>query len=494
MTSTIEEQLASLTKAIEGLTKCAHEQDAKLLKLTNKMDNMIERRSSQAPLKLYKIQDEGESCIKKTKINEIHLSVDGLIPINQLKDFIIEVLEDKSESLSKFSPTYAKPYIQRIDNLKMPNGYQPSKLQQFDGKENPKQHIAHFIETCNDAGTYHDYLVKEFIQSLKENAFWYTYLEPNSIEYWERLEQEFLNRFYSTRRVVSMIELTKARQGEDKLVVDFINRWRSLSLNCKDHLSKTSSIEIVGLGCVLMQNGKVIAYASSQLKIHKKNYLTHDLELAAIIFALKIWRHYLYGVHVDVFTDHKSLQYFLNQKELNLRRKRWLKLLKDYDMSILYHPDLEFGVDDWVYLKVSPMKGVMRFGKKGKLSPWYIGIYQISKRVSNVAYELELPSKLAIVHPVFHISMLNKCMGDPSLIIPTKSISIKDNLSYEEVPIQILDRQVHKLRMTKVASVKVLLRNQFVEKVTWEADEDMNMRYPNLFPSGESSNQGTNPL
>uniref|UniRef100_M0ZKE3 Uncharacterized protein n=1 Tax=Solanum tuberosum TaxID=4113 RepID=M0ZKE3_SOLTU len=92
MASTKEEQLASLTKAIEGLTKCAHEQDAKLYKLTNKMDNMIERRSSQTPLKLPRIQDEGESCIKQTKIKEIHLYALGLIPFDQLKDFIVEDL------------------------------------------------------------------------------------------------------------------------------------------------------------------------------------------------------------------------------------------------------------------------------------------------------------------------------------------------------------------------------------------------------------------
>ncbi|KAH0698841.1 hypothetical protein KY284_013056 [Solanum tuberosum] len=94
----------------------------------------------------------------------------------------------------------------------------------------------------------------------------------------------------------------------------------------------------VGLGCVLMQRGKVIAYASRQLKKHEKNYPTHDLELAAVVFALKIWRHYLYGVHVDVFIDHKSLQYVFTQKELNLRQRRWLEFLKDYDMSVHYHP------------------------------------------------------------------------------------------------------------------------------------------------------------
>ncbi|KAH0711565.1 hypothetical protein KY289_007524 [Solanum tuberosum] len=633
----------------------------------------------------------------------------------------------------------------------------------------------------------------------------------------------------------------------------------------------------VGLGCVLMQNGKVIAYASRQLKVHEKNYPTHDLELAAVVFALKIWRHYLYGVHVDVFTDHKSLQYVFTQKELNLRQRRWLELLKDYDLSILYHPGkanvvadalsrlsmgstthieegkkelardvhrlaclgvrftdsaeggitvtsraesslmsevkekqdqdpillelkanvqkqrvlafeqggdgalryqgrlcvpmvgrlqekimeeahssrysihpgstkmyrdlrevywwngmkkgiaefvakcpncqqvkvehqrpgglaqrielpewkweminmdfitglprsrrqhdsiwvivdrmtksahflpvkttntaedyaklyvqeivrlhgvpisiisdrgaqftaqfwksfqkglgskvnlstafhpqtdgqaertiqtledmlracvidfkgnwddhlpliefaynnsyhssiqmapyealygrrcrspigwfevgeaqllgpdlvhqamekvkviqerlktaqsrqksytdvrrraLEFEVNDWVYLKVSPMKGVMRFGKKGKLSPRYIGPYRIVKRVGNVAYELELPQELAAVHPVFHISMLKKCIGNPSLILPTESVKIKDNLSYEEIPIQILDRQVRRLRTKDVASIKVLWRNQFVEEATWEAEEDMKKRYPYLF---EPADQG----
>ncbi|WMV59480.1 hypothetical protein MTR67_052865 [Solanum verrucosum] len=112
------------------------------------------------------------------------------------------------------------------------------------------------------------------------------------------------------------------------------------------------------------------------------------------------------------------------------------------------------------------MKGVMRFGKKGKLSPRYIDLYRISKRIGNVAYELELPQELVAVHPVFHIFTLKKCMGDPSLIIPTEDIGIKDNLSYEEILVQILDRQVRKLRTKEVASVKILWRNQFVEEAT----------------------------
>ncbi|GJW69900.1 putative reverse transcriptase domain-containing protein, partial [Tanacetum coccineum] len=90
-----------------------------------------------------------------------------------------------------------------------------------------------------------------------------------------------------------------------------------------------------GLGAVLMQIEKVISFASRQLKIHEKNYTTHDLELGAVVFALKIWRHYLYRTKCTVFTDHKSLQHILDQKELNMRQQRWLELLSDYDCNTL---------------------------------------------------------------------------------------------------------------------------------------------------------------
>nr|GFB44940.1 putative reverse transcriptase domain-containing protein [Tanacetum cinerariifolium] len=93
-----------------------------------------------------------------------------------------------------------------------------------------------------------------------------------------------------------------------------------------------------GLGAVLMQNEKVITYASRQLKIHEKNYTTYDLELGAVVFALKFWRHYLYETKCTVFTDHKSLQHILDQKEPNMRQHRWLELLSDYDCKIRYHP------------------------------------------------------------------------------------------------------------------------------------------------------------
>jgi len=94
----------------------------------------------------------------------------------------------------------------------------------------------------------------------------------------------------------------------------------------------------MGLGCVLMQDRRVVAYSSRQLRTHEKNYPTHDLELAAIVFALKIWRHYVYGGKFEIFSDHKSLKYLFDQKELNMRQRRWMEFLKDYDFELHYHP------------------------------------------------------------------------------------------------------------------------------------------------------------
>ena len=93
-----------------------------------------------------------------------------------------------------------------------------------------------------------------------------------------------------------------------------------------------------GLGCVLMQSGRVVAYGSHQLKNHEQNYPTHDIELAAVVFALKIWCHYLYGEQFEVYSDHKSLKYIFTQRDLNMRQRRWIEFLKDYDFTLHYHP------------------------------------------------------------------------------------------------------------------------------------------------------------
>ena len=101
-----------------------------------------------------------------------------------------------------------------------------------------------------------------------------------------------------------------------------------------------------GWGCVLMQSGRVVAYGSWQLKNHERNYPTHDMKLAAIVFALKIWCHYLYGEQFEVFSDHKSLKYFFTQRDLNMRQRRWMEYLEDYDFTLQYHLGKENVVAD----------------------------------------------------------------------------------------------------------------------------------------------------
>ncbi|XP_070679239.1 uncharacterized protein [Malus domestica] len=215
-----------------------------------------------------------------------------------------------------------------------------------------------------------------------------------------------------------------------------------------------------GLGCVLMQHGRVIAYASRQLKPHEKNYPTHDLELAAIIFALKIYRHYLY---VEKLVD-------------ALSRKTPARLNAIYDCYVSLLADLrsnrvELGVEDrkealLANFQLSSWKGVVQFGKKGKLSPRYIGPYMITERVGEVAYRLELPSKLSKVHNVFHVSMLRHYVTNPSHVIPPQPLEINLNLTYDEEPMTLLDWKDKELRNKTVPLVKVLWKNYSVEEAT----------------------------
>nr|GEU48375.1 hypothetical protein [Tanacetum cinerariifolium] len=188
-----------------------------------------------------------------------------------------------------------------------------------------------------------------------------------------------------------------------------------------------------GLGAVLMQREKVIAYASCQLKIYEKNYSTHDLEIGSVVFALKFWRYYLYGTKCIVF-----------QKSTT-------------------HPGSEGCAVDFY--------GVIRFRKRGKLNPRYIGPFKVLAKVGTVAYKLELPQQLSRVHSTFHVFNLKKCLSDQPLAIPLDEIHIDDKLHFVEEAVEIMDREVKRLKQSRILIIKVQWNSRRGPEFTWERED-----------------------
>ena len=148
---------------------------------------------------------------------------------------------------------------------------------------------------------------------------------------------------------------------------------------------------------------------------------------------------------------------------------------------------LEFQVGDKVLLKVSPWKGVIRFGKRGKLNPRYIGPFQILARIGPVAYRLELPSELSAVHNVFHVSNLKKCLSDDTPAIPLEEIQVDERLNFIEEPIEIMDREVKRLKQSCIPIVKVRWNSRRGPEYTWEREDEIKRKYPHLFSNPPSS-------
>ncbi|GKC98986.1 putative reverse transcriptase domain-containing protein [Tanacetum coccineum] len=287
-----------------------------------------------------------------------------------------------------------------------------------------------------------------------------------------------------------------------------------------------------GLGCVLMQRGKVIAYASRQLKIHEKNYTTHDLELGAVVFALKTWRHYLYGTKSVIYTDHKSLQHIFDQKELNMRQRRWIELFSDFDSEIRYHLRKANVVAEALSRKervkprrvramsmtiisvrtryclhqVEVVQGRERDsrnvvwpgptnGKKGRWS------YNSSIRCASfealygskcVALETRgtfgKKGKLAPRY-VGPFKILEKIRPVAYRLRLPEEIKIDKTLRFVDELVEILDREVKTLKRSKIPIFKARWNSKRGPEFKWEHEDHKKARFPQLFVdnTGESS-------
>ncbi|KAL0394853.1 UNVERIFIED_CONTAM: hypothetical protein Slati_4451500 [Sesamum latifolium] len=209
-TISLEEQIASLTVAVGNLLKHVQARDDQLNKLHDKFQ-------STPALNEFEEQDFSVECsISKG----IPVSTDGFVSVEHVKNTVNEAIAKTYETQVQAFKSYVKPYTRRIKQLRMPVNYQPPKFQQFNGHGDPRQHIAHFVETCNNTETDEDILVKQLVLSLKDVAF------------------------DCARLTISMTELANQHQGKDESVLDYINNWRNLSLNCKDTLSEISAVEL----------------------------------------------------------------------------------------------------------------------------------------------------------------------------------------------------------------------------------------------------------
>ncbi|GJW58477.1 putative reverse transcriptase domain-containing protein [Tanacetum coccineum] len=148
---------------------------------------------------------------------------------------------------------------------------------------------------------------------------------------------------------------------------------------------------------------------------------------------------------------------------------------------------MEFQVGDRVMLKVSPWKGVVRFGKRGKLNPRYVGPFKVLEKVGSVAYKLELPQELSRVHNTFHVSNLKKCYSDEPLAVPLEGLHIDDKLQFVEEPVEIMEREIKRLKRSRIPLVKVRWNSRRDPEFTWEHEDSFKKKYPHLFTNQASS-------
>ncbi|GJV53351.1 hypothetical protein Tco_1449092 [Tanacetum coccineum] len=169
------------------------------------------------------------------------------------------------------------------------------------------------------------------------------------------------------------------------------------------------------------------------------------------------------------------------EKVIQIKQRMQATRDRQKSYADLKRKPMEFQVEDRVMLKVSPWKGVVRFGKRGKLNPRYVGPFKVLENIRTVAYKLELPQELSRVHNTFHVSNLKKCYSDEPLAIPLEGLYVDDKLHFVEEPIEIMDREVKRLKQSCIQIVKVRWNSRRGPEFTWEHEDQFQKKYPHLF-------------
>nr|GFC37762.1 putative reverse transcriptase domain-containing protein [Tanacetum cinerariifolium] len=177
----------------------------------------------------------------------------------------------------------------------------------------------------------------------------------------------------------------------------------------------------------------------------------------------------------------------LTGPELIQEKTKKIVLIKQRMQANRKRKPMEFEIRDRVMLKVSPWKGVVRFGKRGKLNPRYVGPFKVLAKVGKVAYKLELPQELSRVHHTFHVSNLKKCYSDEPLVMPLEGVHIDDTLQFIEEPVEIMEREIKRLNRSRIPLVKVRWNSRRGPEFTWEREDSFKNKYPHLFTNKTSS-------
>ncbi|GJY77544.1 putative reverse transcriptase domain-containing protein [Tanacetum coccineum] len=331
----------------------------------------------------------------------------------------------------------------------------------------------------------------------------------------------------------------KKKDGSFRMCIDY-RELKKLTIKNRYPLPRIDDIidQLQGLGAVLMQREKVIAYASRQLKPHEENYTTHDLELGAVVFALKIWRHYLYDkanfaaealsqkqikplrVRALFITVHPKLpsQILESQNKALIEENVKKENLRGMDKSFKIRPDgtrfimpvsrqhhskhfMVESADHTVLLsevgdfkpQPEPEKVFMRNQLKDRANSSPLAKFARIRqelrqcKIGPMAYKLELPEELSNVHNTFHVSNLKKFLFDESLIIPMKELQLDNKLNFVEEPVEVIDREIKQLKRSRIPIVKVRWNSKRGPEFTWERKDEIHAKYPHLFSNITSS-------